>query len=63
MSHSHRSQFSRAEVARIKLLLTEIRRSDRDRQKALRAQLRRMGFYITDHATDRLDSLHRMSID
>lgn len=52
MTHSHRNQFSRAEITKIKQLLKEIRGSDRDRQKGLRSQLRRMGFYITDYATD-----------
>jgi hypothetical protein len=52
MSYSHRNQFSRAEITKIQQLLRDIRASDRDRQKVLRSQLRRMGFYITDYATD-----------
>jgi hypothetical protein len=49
---SHRHRFSRSEIEKIKSLLDEVRRSDRVRQKSLRAQLRRLGFYITDYATD-----------
>jgi hypothetical protein len=49
---SHRHSFSRSEIAKIKALLDEVRRSDRDRQKSLRNQLRRLGFYITDYAGD-----------
>lgn len=52
MSYSHRFQFSRAEIMRIKQVLQETRGSDPDRQKSLRGQLRRMGFYISDYATD-----------
>jgi len=52
MSQSHRHQFRQVEITKIKQLLKDIRGSDRDRQKVLRGQLRRMGFYITDYATD-----------
>jgi len=52
MSYPHRSNFSREEMATIKSLLSEIRTSDRDRQKVLREKLRRMGFYITDYEDD-----------
>lgn len=52
MTHSHRNQFTRAEITKIKQLLKDIRASDRDRQKTLRSQLRRLGFYITDYAAD-----------
>lgn len=52
MSQSHRFQFSRTELTKIKQLLREIRGSDSDQQKLLRGQLRRIGFYITDYAVD-----------
>jgi hypothetical protein len=50
----HRHSFTTMEIGKIKLLLDEVRRSDRSRQKSLRAQLRRMGFYITDYAADQM---------
>lgn len=52
MSYPHRTAFSREELATIKDLLSDIRTSDRDRQKMLRDQLRQMGFYITDYEDD-----------
>ena len=48
----HRHSFTRSEIEQIKALLHEVRRSDRGRQKTLRAQIRRIGFYISDYATD-----------
>ena len=48
----HRSQFSQDEIARLRELLAELRRSDRGRQKAIRGRLRALGFYISDYAAD-----------
>ncbi len=47
-----RSAFSRAEIEKLRKHLTELRRAERERQKAIRASMRRMGFYITDFSTD-----------
>jgi hypothetical protein len=47
-----RLHFKSAEIAEIRGLLRELRRADRDRQKAIRAKLRRIGFYITDVSHD-----------
>lgn len=52
MTQKHRQAFTEHELDTIRSLLREVRASERDRQKALRGQLRRMGFYITDYATD-----------
>lgn len=52
MAQGHRYRFSRDEVRRIKELLDSIRAADPDRQKALRGQLRRLGFYISAFAGD-----------
>lgn len=52
--HGRRSQktcrleFTSAEISEIRRLLVEIRSSDRDAQKSLRAKLRRIGFHISD---------------
>ena len=48
----HRSRYTRAELRLIRDLLTELRRAERSRQKTIRAQVRRMGFFISDYATD-----------
>lgn len=45
-----RSTFTRSELERIRLLIREKQTADRDRQKALRARLRSMGFRISDFA-------------
>jgi hypothetical protein len=47
-----RSSFSREEIDELRKRLRELRRAERDRQKTVRASMRRMGFYITDYATD-----------
>ena len=43
-----RLNFTRAEADEIRSLLRELRRAERDRQKTIRAKIRRSGFYITD---------------
>ncbi len=43
-----KSHFTRDEIKAIKDLLYDLRRADRDRQKAIRGKMRRLGFYITD---------------
>jgi hypothetical protein len=43
-----RMSFTRDETEQLRSLLRELRRADRDRQKTIRARMRRMGFYITD---------------
>lgn len=47
-----RSSFSRQEIDTLREQLRELRRAERGRQKTIRASMRRMGFYITDYATD-----------
>lgn len=47
-----RLNFTRAEADEIRSLLRELRRAERDRQKAIRAKIRRIGFYITDVSHD-----------
>lgn len=47
-----RSNFSRDEIEMLRGHLRELRRAERDRQKSVRASMRRMGFYITDYSTD-----------
>ncbi len=43
------TQFTREQIKAIKGLLHELRRADRDRQKAIRGKMRKQyGFYITD---------------
>ncbi len=43
------TQFTREQIKAIKGLLYELRRADRDRQKAIRGKLRKQyGFFITD---------------
>jgi hypothetical protein len=44
--------FSTAEIAELRRLLVELRRADRDRQKAIRAKIRRVGFNISDVSHD-----------
>jgi hypothetical protein len=45
-----RATFSQVDAAEIRRLIREKQTADRDRQKALRDQMRRLGFYITDFA-------------
>jgi hypothetical protein len=47
-----RMTFSSSEIDELRSLLRELRRADRDRQKSIRARMRRMGFYITDFSHD-----------
>jgi hypothetical protein len=47
-----RSSFNPAEVDELRRLLREKQTADRSRQKALRARMRRIGFYISDFASD-----------
>jgi hypothetical protein len=47
-----RLNFTRAEQDEIRGLLRELRRADRDRQKTIRAKIRRIGFYISDVSHD-----------
>lgn len=48
----HRRGFTRAEIEQLRALLREKQTADRDRQKALRDRMRRMGFYISDFSSD-----------
>jgi hypothetical protein len=43
-----RLNFTTDESAEIRRLLVELRRADRDRQKTIRARIRRIGFFISD---------------
>ena len=47
-----RLSFTADEIAEIRRLLLDLRRADRDRQKAIRARIRRIGFYVTDVTHD-----------
>jgi hypothetical protein len=49
-----RLRFTADEIVTIRQLLVDLRRADRDGQKAIRAKIRRIGFYISDvsHDTD-----------
>jgi hypothetical protein len=44
--------FTADEIAEIRRLLVDLRLADRDRQKVIRARIRRIGFYITDVSHD-----------
>jgi hypothetical protein len=44
--------FTAGEIAELRGMLRQLRRSDRDRQKAIRNRMRRMGFFITDFSHD-----------
>lgn len=46
-----RATFTKAEISRIRHLLLRVRRAERYQQKKLRAELRRIGFYIEDWST------------
>ncbi len=45
-----RTTFTAAEIEQLRALVREKQTADRSRQKALRARMRRLGFYITDFA-------------
>ena len=45
-----RSTFTSTEIAELRRLIREKQTAPPDRQKALRAKMRRTGFYITDYA-------------
>ena len=47
-----RSSFTQAEIDELRRLIREKQTADRSRQKALRARMRRIGFYISDFASD-----------
>jgi len=47
-----RSSFSSAEIAEIKRLVREKQTAPTDRQKVLRAKLRKRGLYISDYAEE-----------
>lgn len=47
-----RRSFTRAEIEELRRLIREKQTADRDRQKVLRGKMRRLGFYITDFASD-----------
>ena len=49
---SKRSTFTAAEIAEIKLLVREKQTAPADRQKTLRAKLRKLGFYISDYSDE-----------
>ena len=45
-----RSTFSSAEIAELRRLIREKQTAPADRQKVLRAKMRKLGFFITDYA-------------
>jgi hypothetical protein len=47
-----KDRFTEANAARIRALLGELRVAERDRQKRLRDEIRRIGFYISDWERD-----------
>jgi hypothetical protein len=47
-----RSSFTRAELDELRLLIREKQTADPSQQKTLRARMRRIGFYISDYASD-----------
>ena len=47
-----RSSFTEAEIAELRRLVREKQTAERSRQKALRARMRRIGFYISDFSSD-----------
>ena len=47
-----RSTFTRTEIAEIKRIVREKQTAPADRQKTLRAELRRLGFYISDYSDE-----------
>jgi hypothetical protein len=48
----HIDTFNREELAILRALIAEKETADRMRQKAIRARMRGMGFYISDWQTD-----------
>jgi hypothetical protein len=49
---AHRRSFTSSELDELRRLVREKQTSDRDRQKALRSKMRRIGFYISDFTDD-----------
>jgi hypothetical protein len=47
-----RLEFTHSETEELRTLLGELRRAEPTRQKAIRAKMRRIGFYITDVSHD-----------
>ena len=47
-----RTTFTAAEIEELRRLVREKQTADRSRQKALRARMRAIGFYISDFAAD-----------
>ena len=47
-----RRSFTHAEIEELRGLIREKQTADRDRQKVVRGKMRRLGFYITDFASD-----------
>ena len=47
-----RLEFTHPEIDELRTLLGELRRAEPARQKAIRAKMRRIGFYITDVSHD-----------
>src|SRR4051794_40200331 len=47
-----RSEFMRAELEEIKRIVREKQTAPADRQKTLRAKLRKLGFYISDYSDE-----------
>ena len=47
-----RRSFTPGEIDDLRRLIREKQMADRSRQKALRARIRRIGFYISDFASD-----------
>lgn len=45
-----RSTFTKQEIAEIKQIVREKQTAPADRQKTLRAKLRKLGFYISDYS-------------
>jgi hypothetical protein len=45
-----RSTFTSAEIAELKRLIRDKQTAPADRQKVLRAKMRKLGFFITDYA-------------
>jgi hypothetical protein len=47
-----RLEFTHSEIDELRTLVGELRRAEPTRQKAIRAKMRRIGFYITDVSHD-----------
>ena len=52
MTTAHRRSFTNRELDELGGLVREKQTADRDRQKALRSRMRRIGFYISDFTDD-----------